>query len=99
MYSGKDARRIDIAIGEKDFWGKGVGTEAIALLVGRAFEDQGVDVLHCLVPDYNVRSQRAFVRNGFELVKTMFINQPDDEAQLYNLILTKDQWTPKSIGE
>jgi RimJ/RimL family protein N-acetyltransferase len=30
-YKGMDLRRIDLMIGEKEYWGKGIGTEAIPL--------------------------------------------------------------------
>jgi len=34
---GQDCRQIDIEIGEKDYWGRGIGTEAIRLLVDFGF--------------------------------------------------------------
>ena len=61
-----DLRRIDIALGEKQFWDRGLGTEAIGLLVAYAFEHEQADaVFACDVADYNPRSSRAFERLGF----------------------------------
>ncbi len=63
---GNDVRRIDVMIGETKWWGRGLGGEAVALLVRFAFEDQGVDAVFASVADYNERSRRMFARLGFE---------------------------------
>ncbi len=64
---GNDIRRIDILIGETKWWGRGLGGEAVALLVRFAFEDQGADAVFASdVGDYNERSRRMFERLGFE---------------------------------
>lgn len=69
MYpEGTDVRRIDMSIGEKEYWGKGIGTLFIGMLVKYAFEEEHVDVLHCFCEDYNVRSRRVWEKNGFKLV-------------------------------
>ena len=39
-----DVRRIDMSIGEKNYWGKGIGTLFIGMLVKYAFECEHVDV-------------------------------------------------------
>lgn len=64
----KDVRRIDMAIGNKNYWGKSIGTELIALLVDFAFKDENVDVLHCMCGDFNPRSMKVWEKNGFKLV-------------------------------
>ncbi len=70
LHPAKDCRRIDITIGEKECWGKGVGTIAVRLLVGFAFASEGADVLFaCDVADYNPRSRRMFECLGFELLE------------------------------
>ena len=69
-YPGKDVRRIDLMIGEKELWGKGWGTLIIGLLVEFAYERCGADVIHEPgIGDYNVRSRRAFEKNGFQVVR------------------------------
>lgn len=68
-YPGLDCRRIDLTIGEKEYWGKGVGTETIKLLTEFGFSDQGADMIFgCDIADYNVRSLRAFQKAGYEIV-------------------------------
>lgn len=91
-FPGRDVRRIDIAIGAKHLWGKGLGTEAIRLLVKLAFEHEGVDVLVCFTGGHNPRSRRAFEKAGFTVLRTV----PEPESQRssfgYDLVLTRQQY-------
>lgn len=69
MYpQGTDVRRIDMCIGEKDWWNRGIGTRMIDMLIGYAFHGEHVDVLHCFCEDYNRRSRRVWEKNGFSLI-------------------------------
>ena len=71
QYRGQDGRRIDIVIGEKAFWGQGIGSEVICLLTEFGFEREGANAIFaCDVADYNVRSVRAFQKVGFEVCAT-----------------------------
>lgn len=63
-----DVRRIDISIGEKAYWGRGIGTQCIGMLAEFAFCGEHVDVLHCFCEDYNVRSCRMWEKHGFTRV-------------------------------
>ena len=68
---GLDCRRIDIEI-EKAYWGRGIGTAAIRLLVDFGFEGEGADAIFAMdVADDNPRSRRAFEKAGFELYETV----------------------------
>ena len=89
-YPGEDSRRIDLMIGEKDDWGQGIGTEAIRLLTGFGFEHENADrIFACDVADYNVRSQKAFQRAGYEIVATIE-QEPGCKARYcYDLALTR----------
>jgi RimJ/RimL family protein N-acetyltransferase/quercetin dioxygenase-like cupin family protein len=64
QFPGKDLRRIDIAIGRKDLWGKGLGSAAIKALVEFGFEQDGADGIFGMVDPKNVRSRRAFEKAG-----------------------------------
>lgn len=68
-YPGYDLRRIDLMIGEKSLWGRGLGTEVIRLLTDLAFQQEGADYVFAVgIADYNFRSQRAFQKNDYRLV-------------------------------
>lgn len=87
-----DVRRIDMSIGEKSYWGKGIGTLFIGMLVKYAFECEHVDVLHCFCEDYNIRSKRVWEKNGFQLILTEEIPQPHKGKLQYHWRLTKDEF-------
>jgi RimJ/RimL family protein N-acetyltransferase len=61
---------IGLWIGEP-FQNKGMGTEVIATLARYAFEILGASTVEADVFVGNVRSRRAFERNGFKLVRTI----------------------------
>lgn len=73
---GLDCRRIDIEI-EKAYWGRGIGTAAIRMLVEFGFETDDADAIFAMdVADANPRSRRAFEKAGFELYDA--VSQPAD---------------------
>lgn len=93
MYAeGTDIRRIDMSIGEKHYWGKGIGTVFVGMLVKFAFENEGADVLHCFSEDYNIRSRRVWEKNGFTLILSEEIPQPSKGKLQYHWRLTKDEY-------
>ena len=97
-YPGLDCRRIDLMIGEKSCWGQGIGTEMIRLLTEFGFLEQGADVIHSCVGDYNVRSWRAFRRVGYQIVERIK-EPPGSKADYeYNLALTREVFLARRPG-
>lgn len=96
MYAdGTDVRRIDMSIGEKAYWGKGIGTLFIGMLVKYAFKSEHVDVLHCFSEDYNIRSKRVWEKNGFTLALMEEIPHPIKGKLQYHWRLTKDEYNDR----
>ncbi len=89
---GLDVRRIDMSIGEKDYWGRGIGTQFIGMLVDFAFCGQHVDVLHCFCEDYNHRSRRMWEKHGFTLVLSEELPQPQKGKLQYHYRLTRQEY-------
>ena len=56
-----------ITIGERDAWGRGLGTEATQLMLGHAFERLGLHRVGLTVFSYNVRAIRAYEKAGFTI--------------------------------
>jgi len=57
LYPGLDCRRIDLMIGEKEYWSQGIGTETIRLLTEFGFSTEKVDIIYNPdIADYNIRS-------------------------------------------
>ena len=85
QFPGKDLRRIDLMIGEKELWGRGYGTEAIALLVDFGFSHESVDAIFGIVSADNGRSLRAFQKCGFTRHAVI---QEEDGTLSYDMVLT-----------
>ena len=92
-YPGRDCRRIDLMIGEKAFWGQGLGTEVIRLLSAFAFEREKADlVFGCDIADYNPASLKAFQNVGY-VVDVQREQSAGDKARFrYDLVLTQEKY-------
>ena len=72
LYPNADCRRIDLSIGNKTLWGRGIDTAVIRLLTHFAFTHEHADfVFGCDVADYNLASQKAFQKAGYQLHSTI----------------------------
>ena len=54
-------------IGNRDYWGKGIGTEAIKLVVKKAFTEGGLKKFSASIDSSNKGSLNAYQRAGFKL--------------------------------
>ena len=88
-----DVRRIDMSIGEKSHWNKGIGTQFIGMMVDFAFYGENVDVLHCFSEDYNVRSCRMWEKHGFtRILEEPLEPQPQKGKWQYHYKLTRQEF-------
>ena len=58
---------VGISIGDRDFWGKGYGTEAMQLLLCYAFTELNLNRVTLNVFEYNQRAVRSYEKAGFQL--------------------------------
>jgi RimJ/RimL family protein N-acetyltransferase len=58
---------IGIAIGERDYWGKGYGTDATRLIVQYGFIELNLQRVTLGVHAYNSRAVRAYEKAGFQI--------------------------------
>lgn len=97
LFPGKDLRRIDLAIGEKRLWGRGLGSEMIRMLTDFGFTQQRCDaVFGCGIADYNPRSRRAFEKNGYTLLQE--VHQPEGSQAKVEYDLIKWKPVPETRG-
>lgn len=93
QYQGKDCRRIDLMIGEKAFWGRGLGSEIIELLTAFALLTEKADmVFGCGIADYNPRSLRAFEKSGYQVVGKIKEPGGNKARYSYDLMLIREQY-------
>jgi RimJ/RimL family protein N-acetyltransferase len=92
-YPDMDVRRIDLAIGEKDHWNKGIGTTVIRMLTEFGFQQEEADLIYEPgIADYNPRSLRAFQKVGYEIVGVIEEEPGRKAKRLFDLILTRDRF-------
>lgn len=88
VFPGLDCRRVDIMIGNKQFWGKGIGRKTIKLLVDYGFKTENADAIFaCNVADYNRRSRKAFESIGFEVFNIIDCPENSKANHEYDLII------------
>lgn len=64
----QEANQAEIGyVFHRDHWGKGYGTESVALMSSFAFESLKLHKLHASVVDANIGSARILKKNGYEL--------------------------------
>ncbi|HBM80905.1 MAG TPA: hypothetical protein DD426_08715 [Clostridiaceae bacterium] len=90
-----DVRRIDMSIGEKSYWNRGIGTLFIGMMIDYAFNGEHADVLHCLCGDYNIRSRRMWEKHGFKLALTENLPQPQKGKYQYHYTLSRREYIQK----
>ena len=80
---------IGILVGDRDYWGKGYGREALQLLIAECFSNARMRRLYLHTLEWNARARRAFAACGFHEVKPV-------HRSGYHFILmeiTRDEWT------
>lgn len=67
MVSGEG--EVGIMIGDRDYWGKGYGRDAMAQLVEQCFRMDAMRRLYLHTLEWNARARRAFAACGFREVR------------------------------
>lgn len=60
-----DIGELGIYLGEKEYWGRGYGTDALITFLRHLFLDLGFHEIYLHTYESNVRAQRSYVRAGF----------------------------------
>jgi len=58
---------VGIGIGEREYWGKGYGTDAMKLCLQYAFMELGVQRVSLGLHEYNLRALKSYEKAGFRL--------------------------------
>ena len=61
----KGEAELGIMIGDRRFWGKEYGTEAVGLLLDHIFTNTALRRVHLHTLDWNTRAQKSFEKAGF----------------------------------
>ncbi len=81
-------------IGEKEFLGKGFGTEALNLLIINSFNTLNLNRVELEVHDFNTRAYKSYLKLGFQEVgrrrKADYINGKYSDSIIMGLL--KEEW-------
>jgi RimJ/RimL family protein N-acetyltransferase len=61
----KREAQLGIMVADRDYWGKGYGTEAVKLLVGYGFNELRLEAINLRSLDWNIRAHKSFQKCGF----------------------------------
>jgi RimJ/RimL family protein N-acetyltransferase len=89
----KAETEVGILLGNRQYWGKGYGTEAMTSLVDYIFSRYNFRRVHLKTLDYNIRAQHCFLKCGFN---------PCGQKKLNNYLfilmeLPRERWQTISI--
>ena len=66
--------RIDLMIGKKELWNKGVGSRVINILTEYGVKEKNADMIFAIISDYNLRSLKVFSKNNYVEYNRIKIN-------------------------
>ncbi len=68
---------LGIVIGERAYWGKGYGRDAVVTLLRHLFSTTSLEMINLFTYPENLRAQRAFAASGFRTLGTARRFSPD----------------------
>lgn len=77
---------VGIMIGDKDYWSKGYGTDAMKVLMKFIFEEMNINKIRLGVFSFNVRAKKCYEKCGFE-VEGVLKNELFKEGKYYDEII------------
>lgn len=84
---------LGITIGEKSYWGHGIGTEATNLLLDFAFNVLNLNSVFLEVIDYNKRAIKCYEKCGFKYVgkkrKSIYFSGIYHDLLIYDIIASE----------
>jgi RimJ/RimL family protein N-acetyltransferase len=90
---------VAIALGEREYWGKGYGTDAMRILLRFAFNELNLRKVGLIVFEYNPRGIRSYEKAGFVLegrVRGPILREGKRWDFLYMGVL-REEWLAKGV--
>ncbi len=91
---------VGIGLGEREFWGKGYGTEAMQILLRFAFEEINLNRVNLTVFEYNLRAQKSYLKCGFveEGRARKSMNREGERWDVVYMGILRSEWVAKNTG-
>lgn len=79
---------LGIMIGNRDYWNKGYGTDAVTTLVNYIFRQTDLNRIYLKTLDWNTRAQKSFQKSGF----TPYGQMAKDGYNFVLMEMHRSQW-------
>jgi RimJ/RimL family protein N-acetyltransferase len=92
---------VGIGIGEREYWGKGYGTDAMKLCVQYSFMELGAQRVSLGLHEYNPRALRSYEKAGFQL-EGRTRQEMQREGRRYDVFwmgVLREEWMQRQNGE
>jgi RimJ/RimL family protein N-acetyltransferase len=85
---------VGIGLGEREYWGKGYGTDAMRLVLRYAFAELNLHRVSLTVFEYNPRAIRSYKKAGFvvEGRARQFLNRDGHRWDLIYMGILREEW-------
>jgi RimJ/RimL family protein N-acetyltransferase len=85
---------IGIGIGERDYWDKGYGTDAMRVVLRYAFNELGLHRISLGVFEYNPRAIRSYEKAGFtnEGRERKVLNRDGKRYDVVDMGILREEW-------
>lgn len=85
---------VGIGIGDREYWGKGYGTDAMKVILRYAFTELNLHRVNLTVFEFNKRAIRSYEKCGFkyEGIQREFIYKDDRRWDILNMGILQSEW-------
>jgi RimJ/RimL family protein N-acetyltransferase len=92
-WSARDAF-VGLGIGEREFWGKGYGTDAMRVILRYGFTEVNLQRITLNVFEYNPRAIRSYEKAGFRHEGRMcgFLNKEGRRWDMFFMGILREEW-------
>ncbi len=89
---------LGVGIGEREYWGKGYGSDAIQILLRFAFEELNLKRISLNVFEYNERAIKCYEKLGFqhEGRQRQLLNRFDRRWDMLYMGILRSEWEAKN---
>jgi RimJ/RimL family protein N-acetyltransferase len=89
---------LGILIGEKDYWGKGYGADALNVMIGYCFSTLNMARVELSTYEYNIRAQKCYHKVGFidEGIKRKAKYHDGNYYDILMMGFLRDDWDSKN---
>lgn len=90
-----------IAIGDKDYWGKGYGTDATKVILRYGFLELNLNRIELLVYSYNQRGIKSYEKVGFvhEGTRRQALFRDGQYYDIHIMAILREEWIQQNHGK